>query len=165
MIIENATTKIPHKMRLNKAGIDLEIDLDHMLQQDKLDLADPESLIHWLYTVCDNTVFNYGFGGWGGQDLQIESLLAKRFDVVEFDANDNEREFEILIETTLDNRKLRNPKTWFVKFKVFEYSENFNRNTLFEHKVEWTRLPNEALYYKGFIEGLKRRNLFNIIKT
>jgi hypothetical protein len=162
MILENVTTKIPHKIVIDKLDLDLEVDMMHMLQTDKLDLADPESLIHWFYSVCDNTVFKYGFGGWGGQDLRIESKLHRRLDVVE---DDSERKFEIIINTTLDNKKLRNPKTWFVQFRVIEEGENMKFDEIFRHKVEWTRLPNEALYHEGFIEGLKRRNLFNIIKT
>jgi hypothetical protein len=165
MILENVTTKIPHKIVIDKLDLDLEVDMMHMLQTDKLDLADPESLIHWFYSVCDNTVFKYGFGGWGGQDLRIESKLPHRLRVVEYNAaGDSEREFEIIIKTTLDNTKLRNPKTWVMQFKVLALDDNYNY-TLFQHQVEWTRLPNESLNREGFVEGLKRRNLFNIIKT
>lgn len=129
-------------------------------QHGYLDLGDAEQVIDWYAATCRQ-------GRWFGfADFVNVRADLRRFDLEMWRDNTNPDEDEqiekytVRVETTLDNNRAKNPKKWLLD--VWAYNDRGGPSI--QHKIEWSRLPEEGLDWAGFQAGLARRNAFATLR-
>jgi hypothetical protein len=152
-------TNIQHEIELRADAIKLETKIVKTLEHNQLDFHDQEQVISWYADICKKARW-FGFIGDDDSRLRVSPKL-NQFSVEDWFDQDqaNGIQYNVWVETTLDNAKAKNPKNWSMRFLISRID-----HPAIKHEIQWPRLPNEELNQNGFEQGLQRRNIFATLR-
>lgn len=162
-----ALTKLKYRLKLTTD----DLKLNHALTQEReyhhFDPSNPEHIVSWYHDILTAKPYTEIAMRFEEGDVGIQSNFTDfacecwEYNPTTGDCDGARTAYQVRVQTTLDNPHAKKPKKWLLDVCFMDFESGAKH----EHLIEWPRLPSESLTDAGFLAGLTRRNIFDILRT